>query len=328
MGYIDWKKLKARVPLPDVLAHYGLFDEFTATPQGYEGTCPFCGSSAFKVNTEKNVWFCFGECKGGGEKGGGNILDFVARKDRVSLKEAATRIATWFPTDKTVHEPTQKQAVTTESRQEPAGADGGQGNTEALPTPEKPPTAPPSGSDFSTMENKPLDFALRGVAAFDEQVTAAGIAAVVAASYGAGYFTGKGTMAGRIVFPFHDDLGRILGYAGYRPSDHSWKYPAPDKFNPAQAVFGMYHAQNDEAERDTLVLCRTPLAALRYRSEHRMAIPIAITTDTLSTYHRDVIADLMADREKLLFVAPQGDPHAVDILGELLGLYFVKFVRS
>ena len=74
MGYIDFGKLKARVPITGILEHFGLLQAMSETPQGYAGTCPFCGGHAFKVNTEKNVWFCFGECKTKGELNGGNIL--------------------------------------------------------------------------------------------------------------------------------------------------------------------------------------------------------------------------------------------------------------
>ena len=43
-----------------------------------------------------NAWKCFGPC------GGGNILDFVAGMEEVSIREAALRLADWFnlPTGK------------------------------------------------------------------------------------------------------------------------------------------------------------------------------------------------------------------------------------
>jgi hypothetical protein len=53
MPYINWKKLKERVSLRDILDHYGLAEGLTETPHGFEGECPFCESRAFKANTEK-----------------------------------------------------------------------------------------------------------------------------------------------------------------------------------------------------------------------------------------------------------------------------------
>ena len=96
MAYVNFKKLKERVSLTRILEHYGLIESLTETSQGYEGACPICGSDAFKANTEKNAWFCFGECKEKEEKNGGNILDLVARKEGVSVKKAAVLIAEWF----------------------------------------------------------------------------------------------------------------------------------------------------------------------------------------------------------------------------------------
>jgi hypothetical protein len=37
----------------------------------------------FRVSISKNCWHCFSECKSGG-----NILDFVARKENGSIREA------------------------------------------------------------------------------------------------------------------------------------------------------------------------------------------------------------------------------------------------
>ncbi|MCP4925844.1 MAG: hypothetical protein GY916_07860, partial [Gammaproteobacteria bacterium] len=76
-----------------ILEHYGLIESLTETQQGYEGSCPICGSDAFKANTEKNAWFCFGECKEKEEKNGGNLLDLVASIEGVSVKKAAVLIA-------------------------------------------------------------------------------------------------------------------------------------------------------------------------------------------------------------------------------------------
>lgn len=336
MAYIDWKKLKARVPIADVLTHYGLASTLRPNVKGFEGTCPFCGSKAFKVNTEKNAWFCFGECKTKGALSGGNILDFVAKKENVSLSKAATLIASWedsaAPTGGEQETKETKEGVRATTPEPPpqgapapARADPRAGGApEPLPTSQEPPTASPLVSDCSDVENKPMPFALKGVNAFHEAVAALGIPAIVAASYGAGYFTGKGIMAERVVFPFHDDLGQIVGYAGYRPGDQPWKYPPADKFNPGQAMFGLYHALNDEADSDTLVLCRTPLAALRYRAAHLTATPVAVTTDTLTQYHLTMLTELMRGRDKVLLIAPLGAAHVADILKELLVRWFVR----
>jgi DNA primase len=92
-SFVPFAEVKRAVSIETLLEHYGLFAALTAKGQNLVGACPFCkGPSArqFQVNPDKNAWYCFG-CKQGG-----NVLDFVARKERVSLRAAALKLDTWF----------------------------------------------------------------------------------------------------------------------------------------------------------------------------------------------------------------------------------------
>jgi DNA primase len=65
------------------------------------GLCPFHGPGKsrdpFRVSLSKNNWHCF-QCDRGG-----NVLDFVAERESVGIREAALTIQQWFgharPTD-------------------------------------------------------------------------------------------------------------------------------------------------------------------------------------------------------------------------------------
>ena len=46
----------------------------------------------FVVNIRNNTWCCFGDCRKGG-----SILEFVAELEKITIREAAVRIASWFP---------------------------------------------------------------------------------------------------------------------------------------------------------------------------------------------------------------------------------------
>lgn len=98
--YVDFKKLKDRVSLRDVLAHYGLLDELkTKDENTLVGQCPITGSSsqtAFKARLDKNIWYSFVLDEDGA---GGNILDFVSRMEDTDVLGAANLIAEWFPDD-------------------------------------------------------------------------------------------------------------------------------------------------------------------------------------------------------------------------------------
>lgn len=97
--YVDFKKLKARVSMRDLLDHYELTDQMEEkSADTLVGPCPITGSEsqAFKVNTEKDVWYSFAL---EGDGAGGNVLDFVARMESTDVLGAANLIAEWFDED-------------------------------------------------------------------------------------------------------------------------------------------------------------------------------------------------------------------------------------
>lgn len=97
--YVDFKKLKARVSMRDLLNHYELTDQMEEeSSDTLVGQCPITGSQsqAFKVNTEKDVWYSFALEDAGA---GGNVLDFVARMENTDVLGAANLIADWFDED-------------------------------------------------------------------------------------------------------------------------------------------------------------------------------------------------------------------------------------
>ena len=97
--YVDFKKLKARISMRDLLDHYELTDQMEEkSADTLVGPCPITGSEsqAFKVNTEKDVWYSFAL---EGDGAGGNVLDFVDRMESTDVLGAANLIAEWFDED-------------------------------------------------------------------------------------------------------------------------------------------------------------------------------------------------------------------------------------
>ena len=314
MTYVNWKKLKERVSIGDILTHYNLVETLRETRNGYEGPCPFCGSSAFKVNTEKNAWYCFGECKTGKAKSGGNILDLVARMESLDVKHAAIRIDGWFPEDGA------RAAVKPPAEQ----AKPEQGSTETAPEPKEDGAARPR----FCKENVPLPFMLQGIDPEHEAVVATGIDRATAREYGVGYFSGKGTMHNRLVFPYHDVEGKVLAYAGFAPEDGSWKYPSPDKFNPSLELYGYYHALPHTAKTDFIAVCRDPRDALRYRTKTNGMVPvIAIPTPECSAEQLALLEVLVAPGGRLIVVIRQGDLDGEALIELLASSYFVMVAR-
>jgi hypothetical protein len=120
--YVDFKKLKARVSMRDLLDHYGLTDQMEEkSADTLVGPCPITGSEsqAFKVNTEKRVWYSFAL---EGDGAGGNILDFVERMEDTDTLGAANLIAEWFDEDDgndDAQDDAQQEAARDDDREEP-----------------------------------------------------------------------------------------------------------------------------------------------------------------------------------------------------------------
>src|SRR5882724_7255201 len=92
--FVDFKTVKAAITMEQVLQHYGLFDRVKRSGDSLSGPCPIHKGSnptQFRVSLSKNIWNCFSECKHGG-----NVLDFIARMENVSIHAAALKAIEWF----------------------------------------------------------------------------------------------------------------------------------------------------------------------------------------------------------------------------------------
>ena len=75
--------------------------------------------------------------------------------------------------------------------------------------------------------NKPLTFQLKDINPEHEEIQRRNITVETARSFGVGFFPGKGSMAGRVVFPLMEN-GVLVGYGGRSVdgSEPRWKFPA------------------------------------------------------------------------------------------------------
>src|SRR5438552_1066614 len=96
-SFVDFKAVKAAITMEQVLQHYGLFDQFKRSGDSLSGPCPIhkgTNPTQFRVSVSKNIWNCFSECKHGG-----NVLDFIARMEAISIHAAALKAIQWFHLD-------------------------------------------------------------------------------------------------------------------------------------------------------------------------------------------------------------------------------------
>lgn len=216
--FVRFQDVKEAVTIVDVLTHYDAFEPLKKKPDGYRGPCPFCESSrGFHASTSKNAWHCFGWDLGG------NVLDFVASKQNVSIPHAATLLAEWF-------------GIQSETPDKPAPKKEPRAPIEEAEAPDEEPAAP-------TAANKPLGFALKHLQADHEAIPAGIGMRPETAAFFEGGFCSKGIMAGCVAFPLHNDAGELVGYIGWDPETESYRFPDPDRLNPELEVYNLHRLE-------------------------------------------------------------------------------------
>src|SRR5215218_671623 len=215
-GFVPFAEVKRAVTLGAVLDRYGLFASLTEKGQNLVGACPFCTGQSkrqFQVNREKNAWYCFG-CKQGG-----NVLDFVAKKERVGIRAAALKLDGWFALGLAAEAPAEKPS--------------------AAPSAPAPIPAPPVVAESLPATNPPLTFTLKTLDHHHASLSALGLEAETIEHFGAGYCT-KGLLKGRLAIPIHNGEGELVAYAGLAVEEGDTpRYLFPPKFNPALEVFNL-----------------------------------------------------------------------------------------
>jgi DNA primase len=214
-----------------VLGHYGV--KVRRVNASYlRGKCPLPNHRAaggkekesFGVQLSKNVWACQSRSCVESRQGskGGNVLDFVAAMEGCSVRDAALKLQGWFM----------------------SGGDGGRAEGRAallLPASAKT-TEDASAPRNDQEENVPLKFALNGIDASHAYLTKRGIRKETAEAFGVGFFPGKGSMSGRIVFPIANARGELVAYAGRTIDGSEPEYKFPAGFGKSLELFNLHRA--------------------------------------------------------------------------------------
>lgn len=93
-AWVDFNLIKAAVTMEMLVVQYGI-TSLARNGDELRGVCPIHKGNSkreFAVNLVKNTFCCFAPiCKARG-----NVLDFVAKMERCTVKDAALKLDDWF----------------------------------------------------------------------------------------------------------------------------------------------------------------------------------------------------------------------------------------
>lgn len=238
--WVNFADIKKRVSLADVLLKFYRIDNLKHDGDKLIGPCPVHqGDSprAFHADTTKNLWHCFSKCQGGG-----NQLDLVAKKEDISIRDAALKLQAFFLAGESLSGPP------------PAPA------SKAAPPANTPkPSAPsPERQDPATEdENPPLDLKLDLKPDHPHLLTDRGLKIETTQHFGVGYCS-RGMLRGMIAFPIHDEEGMLIAYAGRRlkPVDirEFGKYKFPKGFKKELVLYNLNRAKEYQKEHGLILV--------------------------------------------------------------------------
>jgi len=255
--WINFAELRARVSLEDVIFGFYKIENLKRDGPKVTGPCPVHGGDsprAFNADLSRNVWHCFSGCQAGG-----NQLDFVAKKEGISVRDAALKLQAHF-----------------------IGNDATKPATAGTPTPtsgssprhEDEPPKPAVEAQESG--NKPLDIKLELKGDHPHLVETRKLKPETIAHFAVGYAS-RGIMKGTIALPIHDEDGELVAYGGRRlkPADieefGKWKFPKG--FRKELVLYNFHRAK--EYLADHLILVEGFFSVMKL---HEMGFPNVVAS--------------------------------------------------
>jgi hypothetical protein len=280
-GFVPFAEVKRAVSLEAVLERYELLPSLTRKGMNLAGPCPFCkGSSGrqFQVNLVKNAWYCFG-CKEGG-----NILDFVAKKEGVSIRTAALKLDSWFELGLVEKEKPHAEAFAAPAETRAASVE-----------------APPVAKETPPTSNPPLAFTLKTLDPKHESLSPLGFSTETIERFGAGYFA-KGLLKGRLAIPIHSAAGDLVAYAGLAvEEDASPRYLFPPKFYAPLEVMNLHRLSEFAEEGGPLYLAAEIEGVFRL-AEVGIVTALGLFDGTLSEVQEEALTGALPLFERLVLV--------------------------
>jgi DNA primase len=314
-SFIDFRAVKAAITMEKVLEHYSLLDRFRRSGDSLSGPCPIHkgeNPTQFRVSVSKNIWNCFSECKHGG-----NVLDFIARMEDVSVHAAALKAIEWFDLD-----PATMQAKASDDERHQSDAPH-----TATASPPKPVSKKEVPIAETMAPNAPLKFRLDKLEREHPYLLERGLTLETIVDFGVGYCT-KGMMKDRIAIPIHNTEGNVVAYVGRFPGDPPGdvpKYKLPQGFRKSLELFNINRAIKEPRDIP-LVLVEGFFGCMKLH-QHGCPKVVALMGSSMSAAQEELIRK-HSDRDSRIIVMLDEDDAGragrEDIATRLAKFAFVK----
>lgn len=242
-NWVNFADIRKRVSLEDVLLRYYRIDNLKRDGTKLSGPCPVHNGDSprsFHVELDKNIWHCFSKCQGGG-----NQLDLVAKKENISIRDAALRLQAFFSVEtgdrtESVHthrtESVHRHRRSSEPRKE---------------------SSPPKQKAEEPEANQPLTIQLALKSDHPHLLNDRGLKLATTDHFGVGYCS-RGILRGMIAIPIHDEEGELVAYAGRRlkPVDirEFGKYKLPKGFRKELVLYNLNRAKEYQKESGLILV--------------------------------------------------------------------------
>lgn len=312
--FIDFKAVKAAVSMERVLEHYGFLAHLTKKGDSLSGACPIHEGSnptQFRVSISKNIWNCFGNCKQGG-----NVLDFIAKMEGVSIHAAALTAIEWFNLD--------TESVSGRPEAKPAKHETSADHAKPAAEEQKPADVKP---EEANAPNKPLKFKLDKLERNYAYLAERGLTLETIVDFGTG-FCAKGIMAGRIAIPIHNPEGDVVAYAGRWPGEppkDTPKYKLPPGFRKSQELFNLDRALKQPGD-DPLIIVEGFFDCMNLHQAGFRKV-VGLMGSTMSLAQEDLIRKHTDPASRIIVMLDEDDAGRAgrdDIASRLSKLAFVK----
>ena len=265
--WVDYRSLKSKINVLDVLKHFGI-ELKTENGNQHYGTCPLpCHAgdrnnpNAFSLSSEKNAWRCLTHC------GSGNVIDLYAHlsghdpSDKRAFRECALEMQEKFL-----------------------------GGVETLP---ETPAQNTSPEPLTLEPNKPIAVRLNVKSDIPYLLEEKKFPLEFLQELGIGWAS-KGMFSGRVVIPIHNENGELVAYAGrgLKESDiqKRGRWLLPKNFHKSMELFNQHRALECDLTSDGLVVVEGFWSTLRW---HQAGFPaVGLMGCDLSDYQLERIASM------------------------------------